>query len=103
MIENRVLELQALHWKKQQAIADRLGLQKPEEVSWDDFCQQIAIAEAAQAEQTATTEESEPVALADSIDYQFQGNRCPVCHQKRRTNDVGLFCPAYDPQCPRYQ
>jgi hypothetical protein len=27
---------------------------------------------------------------------------CQQCGEQRRTNELGVFCPAQDPECPRY-
>lgn len=33
---------------------------------------------------------------------QFGNLVCQQCGEQRRTNDNGVFCPANDPECPRY-
>lgn len=109
-LESRIEELQKLHWKKQQAIAANLGLEKPDDVPWEDFCQAIAEAEAAQVKTKDTRIESpEPkppsvavVGVDAEVPFQpFRGAYCPNCNNKFLTDLGGkLFCPVKHKQCP---
>lgn len=108
----RIAELQSLHYKKVEKIAHSLGLEKPEDVSWDDFAPAIAEAEAKQLE-AAEPESTKPVEDApEPVEpvknryptewYQASGiPYCEVCGERYLSDSRGPFCPESRIDCPR--
>ncbi len=111
-LTQRIDELLNLHWRQQKALADSLGLVKPDSVSWDEFCVTIANAEAGTPAESATTEPiTTPEPTPDPITEPLQpvepllpirGNHCPNCNQKLLTGLYGEpICPIERVDCPR--
>ncbi len=121
-LNDRIEEIQSLHWKRQKQLAEELGLVKPDEVSWDDFATTIAEAEATNPEAAAiesqlpsevsendpaimpgpVTELAPDVPIASvALDFAVRGNICPACNEKLRTDTKGIFCPVFNSDCPR--
>lgn len=120
----RIAELQSLHYKKVEKIAHSLGLEKPEEIAWDDFAPAIAEAEASQQplqpEPIESTEPIEPIEEIEVIEqdeeirpakpiykyptewYQASGiPYCEVCGERYLSDRRGPVCPESRFDCPR--
>ncbi len=49
-----------------------------------------------------TEAEAVEPAIATATNYEYQQGKCPVCGEKRLTNDANqLICPIQDKECPR--
>jgi hypothetical protein len=113
MLEQRILELQALSYKEQRAIAEQLGLVKPSGTTWDEFCETIALREQSvgnEVNHELPTDLGAPKLLIEkqpepTRSFEFSKGskrRCPVCHEKPTSgNDGALICPIQFSECPR--
>lgn len=112
-LSDRISELQALKYTEQRAIAEQLGLVKPSGVTWDEFCETIALREqsvGSEVNHDLPTDLGAPKPLIEkqlepTRSFEFtkgSKRRCPQCGEKPTSADDGaLICPIQISECPR--
>lgn len=99
-LKERIEQLIEADWREVKVLADKYDIKKGKDESWNDQAEAIALAESKEKDSI----KPEPKAKKETIPplAPIQGNYCPNCQSKLRTNLMGEpTCPIQNERCPR--